>query len=271
MAKLIDSTRMKTELHPMASARYCLVHARRHAVQIAHGFSRYIESRPYRVEERRDSSEILSVYLKRTRNPSLSLAATVGDAFEQLRKALDHTAYAIAKSAMPSGKLRQCAFPFGRTEDGARSQLKRNSREIPPEYFETMLAFKPYREDGDPLLWSLNEICNTNKHAMLTTVTSDLGGVAFSNLIMSGTGAFLGPWDEEKGEMLIASLEPSARVSADSLEIKICPVFATVGDVSGQQVERVFQDLVVKVEEILDRLEEQAAEAGLFQKHKITA
>lgn len=261
---------MKTELHPMASARYCLVHARRHAAQIAHSFNHYIESRPYRVEERRESDEVLSVYLKRTRNPNLSMAATVGDAFEQLRKALDHTGYAIAKSAMSGGKLRQCAFPFGRTEADARSLLKRNSREIPPEYFETMLAFKPYREDGDPLLWSLNEICNTNKHAMLTTVLSGFGGVAFNNLVMSGTGAFLGPWDEEKGEMLIASLEPSARVSADSVEVKICPVFARIGDVSGQQVERTFQTLVSKVEEILDRLEEQAADAGLFQKLNTT-
>lgn len=250
---------MKTQLHPMASARYCITHARRHATQIAHSFSQYIDSRPYCVEERRESADVLGVYLKRTRNPSLSLAATVGDAFEQLRKALDHTGYAIAKSATPGGRLKQCAFPFGKTEDDARSMLKRGSREIPPEYFETMLTFRPYREGGDSLLWSLNEICNTNKHAMLTTVVSSLGGVSFDNLLMSGTAKFLGPWDEEKGE-----LAPAAHVSADSLEVKICPVFATVGDVSGQQVESTFKALTSRIEVILDRLEEQAIASGLF-------
>jgi hypothetical protein len=86
------------------------------------------------------------------------------DVLNDLRAALDHMAFACAVN--PDAKSSQ--FPFAKTKANLEGVIKRNCRDIRPEIVEVMAAHRPYGdEDGDKLLYALNNVRNFNNHRLL--------------------------------------------------------------------------------------------------------
>ncbi|HEX7726222.1 MAG TPA: hypothetical protein VF410_06675, partial [Rhizomicrobium sp.] len=60
-------------------------------------------------------------------------------------------------------------FPFGFAGiEGNKLSRNQRSSDVPSEILSVFRSFKPY-ENGNPTLWALNTLCNTNKHRFLVT------------------------------------------------------------------------------------------------------
>jgi hypothetical protein len=103
------------------------------------------------------------------------LESIATDAAYNLRAALDQVAYA---ATVASGKVnpKNAHFPFGNAgRDGYIFKRRERGCDVPAEILPIFRRFKPY-QGGNHSLWSLNAICNTNKHRFL--VATDVGEIA---------------------------------------------------------------------------------------------
>lgn len=189
------------------------------------------------------------------------VGATVNDAFEELRKALDQACYAVAKAAGKSGK--KCAFPFGETEQELAGRLTGISREIPKEIFAAILEFQP-RLDGDKLLWAVNAVANHSKHRVTIAFPTPISSATISQIVLNGSGSILGPWNEDRGELMIAEVDAGSEVSIGEMQFGVSLRFGDIEGLEGLEVEPVFLHAEAKVAQILDAIEEKARELALF-------
>jgi len=199
--------------------------------------------------------------LRRTKRTPIAVGAAVNDAFEELRKALDQACYAVAKAAGKTGK--KCAFPFGETEQELAGRQNGISREIPKEILDAILAFQP-RLDGDKLLWAVNAIANHSKHRVTVAFPTPVSSATFSQIVLNGTGSILGPWNEARGELIIAEVDAGSEVSIGDMQFGVSLKFGEIEGLEGLDVEPVFLYAESKVSQILDAIEEKAEELALF-------
>lgn len=249
-------------VHPMESPRYHLARAnvrfreiRRHVEQHAKSgaFSLTTETDPENGKRR--------TVLRRTKRTPIAVGATVNDAFEELRKALDQACYAVAKAAGKSGK--KCAFPFGETEQELAGRLTGISREIPKEIFDAILAFQP-RLDGDKFLWAINAIANHSKHRVTIAYPTPVSSATISQIVLNGSGSLLGPWNEARGELMIAEVDADSDLSIGDMQFGVSLIFGEIEGLEGMNVEPVFLHAESKVGQILDTIQEKAEELALF-------
>lgn len=249
---------------PMESPRHQLSKAREKFNLLKPAFEKYATTNPFTVvTERSSSTGVVRTCLRRVKSTPITLADAVNDAFEPLRKALDHVGYAVAKATGQRGK--KCAFPFGDTERElrARGATKGSSSEIPPEVFELLVSFHPYK-DGDQRLWALNEIANASKHRMVMAFPASPNSTSLHVIEMIGSGKLMYPWNEEAGEMVIAEVHDDTLLSIDELSYRVHLVFGDIPVVGGQPIEPIFYYLEAKVKEILDSVEGMAKHLKLF-------
>ncbi|WP_141057493.1 hypothetical protein [Stenotrophomonas rhizophila] len=247
---------------PMESPRYQLEKARKKFFSVKPLLKEHSDSEPFRVViEECASTENTRILLRRIKNPPMAISDTVNDAFEALRKALDQVGYAIAHKLGKRGK--KCAFPFGDSDKEVRARASGPSAEIPPEIFSIMAQFKPHKE-GDKLLWALNEIANTSKHRITKVFPNSISQTSIGMARGSGSFSLLGPWDEQKGEMVIAEVGPESTFELDGLKFNITLVFGDIPYIESTAIEPVFMYLESKVKQILDAVEAKAVEMRIF-------
>lgn len=248
---------------PMDSPRYQLAKAREKFFAVKPLLKRYADSGPFKVDvENFATSDATRIVLRRVKNPPMEVSDTINDSFEALRKALDQVGYAVVRKLGAGGK--KCAFPFGDNDSEVQARASGQSKEIPPEIFAIMTAFRPHKE-GDKLLWALNEIANTSKHRITKAFPGSVSQASVGMLRISGNGDILGPWDEQKGEMVIAEIGSDSEFTMDGLSYTISLVFGDVPYVEGMPIEPVFRYLESKVKEVLDAVELKAVEMNIFQ------
>ena len=106
------------------------------------------------------------------------LPGIVLDAASGLRAVLDQTGYAAAVASGVQAPKR-AYFPLA--DDATQLEnviARRRCDDLPPEILALFRAFKPYK-CGNILLWSLNKLANTKKHAFLTPIQLDRYSVAY--------------------------------------------------------------------------------------------
>lgn len=146
-------------------------------------FRVFTEAHPYRLIEKFELrlAEEVGDYLfvvESVSIPKREWGVLIGELVHNLRSALDHTAYAAAKS--PSDKTQ---FPiFTRREDWDR-KAQAMIQSIPDEITRLIEEAQPYHapEDTDPkqhLLAILNRLSNHDKHHLLHTAVITLEGAA---------------------------------------------------------------------------------------------
>jgi hypothetical protein len=92
----------------------------------------------------------------------------VGDALTNIRAALDHTVWAIATLNGAVPRFRTCSFPFGKNADSFANAVN-GCIAVPQEIRARLGTFKAY-DGGNTVLWHINEMCNRDKHALLSPV-----------------------------------------------------------------------------------------------------
>jgi hypothetical protein len=134
----------------------------------------------YRIEQRPDGNQH-KIHFDRDFFEELSCIAF--DAANNLRSALDQTAYATAVLA-GKPKTRNAYFPIASTASDFDSMIKRRRPDLLPEIIAIFKTFC-----GNIWLSALNKLCNTQKHAALIPFkTDDLQVMYIMNGITLGLG-----------------------------------------------------------------------------------
>lgn len=107
----------------------------------------------------------------------------------ELRTALDYAAYACRKEGVDD--TNQATFPFARFKRDLAATEKRGSRDLHPEIHRACVWFKPYGDDdGDEVLFQLNDLRRVATHRMITPVfpAPDFLRIGYTVRIEDGLG-----------------------------------------------------------------------------------
>ncbi len=181
----------------------------------------------------------------------------------KLRSALDGAGYAVA---LASGKSapKSTAFPFSGSLASLSNAIGGRCKDIPAPIQSLFCGFQPYR-GGDDLLWSLNEICNAEKHA----IAAPIGTGAFPQSVrVRGTGFSEIPrphkWDGAKNEMVLITLGPDTEFDYE-FNFSMFIGFGDVGTVQGREVRHTLAQLGTKVQGIIEAIEAESRRIGLVK------
>jgi hypothetical protein len=116
---------------------------------------------------------------------SSRIPAITGDAVHNLMCALDHLAFHLVEAGVVAGIPRKriwedIQFPIAYDLDTYESRKKRYVEGARREAIEELDRLKPYK-DGNPALWLLHKLDNTDKHSFITATGKDfiMDGVSF--------------------------------------------------------------------------------------------
>lgn len=155
-----------------------------------------------------------------------------------LRTALDSAVFDIAL-ATGVADPRNAAFPFAGTLGEMAGALGR-CKDIPEPIKSLMCGFAPYR-GGNETLWTLNKLCNTDKHRILEPFGT---GVVRTGVAVRGMGFFRMPdplkWDSSKNEMVLIELGPD---SIYDYEVHVS-LYIAFGKIEGLEGSEVIKSLV---------------------------
>lgn len=185
-------------------------------------------------------------------------------AIEDLRSALDHTAYAAA-TLSNAPNLGRIYFPFGSSATYFDDAVRDNCKGIHDEIVALFRSFQPYK-GGDDLLWAINPLRTCSEHRMIRPVghgknnawVRRLHIIKAKNFTMTASR----PWDGDKDEVEIFRVVPDDQFSYD-VTVFIFIAFGDVEIVSGQPVVTVLNTLASKVEGIVSATEALAKQLGL--------
>lgn len=182
-------------------------------------------------------------------------------AIENLRSALDQTAFAVATRKGRKGNK----FPFADSALELENEIKVGCEYIPNDIVTLFRSFKPYK-GGDDLLWALNKICNSQKHALIIPTAMLIGGMLIRKMAVTGHGPaqIMAPrWNSDKNEIVFAKASRNRKIDYD-IEFALSIAFGEVEVVKGQPVPTVLRALIGKVTGIVDATEAEARRLGLM-------
>ena len=243
------------------SARRKLERVERHFADLERAIQEFTWKRPYEavVEPHATKADHKVHKIRLTASLPPIIADTCGEIVQGLRSSLDNATYAIA---VASGKTdpKHCAFPFARSRDQMANALGR-SKDLPPAIQSLLVGFQPFI-GGNDLLWSLNEMCNADKHRMVIPVGAPVQRTGVS---IHCTGFFSMPdphiWNRKKNEMELFTLGPGATTNAH-FELALSVAIQGVEIVDGKPVVQVLMPLGVLVERMLDTMEFESKRLG---------
>jgi hypothetical protein len=196
--------------------------------------------------------------IKIIRDPPPLFAAAVGDAVTNLRSALD---YLTCQLAIQNGTndVSKVEWPFASSPEAfASANTQKKIKGLSPEAVDLIRSQKPYR-GGDDLLWSLNDLRNSNIHRHLVVSAITVTTVGGHLLVDAGIGAhtFEGPppWEPSAREITFVTFTPGAKLNYN-LQVAMDITFRDVGTVHGQSALVVLHQLSHLAQQILLKFEQ---------------
>jgi hypothetical protein len=147
-----------------------MARAQEHYAALVDATDAYLAMPPYRVTEK-VSEGLRIIRAEMIAQPPERIALIFGDLVQCCRAALDHMAYAFARSVV-SEPSRETAFPILRKRPANFAQHP-TVAQVPPPVRNTMEALQPYQDDGGigadigGELHVLRELSNADKHRVL--------------------------------------------------------------------------------------------------------
>jgi len=158
----------------LASARLKVERAKEHIRNVAIAIAGFLDTNPYVVGTKRNpQTRQLIYYVTSIKDVPLIVAAIAGDAFHNLRSALDHLAYQLL--LVGTGKehfAHQVNFPFARDADRYKAESPRKVKGMRPEAVKAINEVEPYKGGKGERLWVLDRLDNVDKHRLVITVGS---------------------------------------------------------------------------------------------------
>lgn len=239
------------------SSKYFIERAKHHVLDLERQSVEFFKTNPYTylVEVDPKTSEKLHK-IKLTKPMPAALPGITSDAVYNLRSALDQAGYAVS-----NGKRKSTAFPFADSEMQLQNVVNRSCKDLPKEIVDLMCTFKSYK-GGNNLLWALNRLCNTNKHAIICPVALSRGSYDMHIINLTNGWPTSLVWDRLKNEMVVARVGLDGDFQAN---LKIFPyiVMCDIEFVDGQPAVAVLNELIRMVEGMVMAIEAEAHRIGL--------
>lgn len=167
----------------VSSAQAKIERADKHINEIEDELLAFGDANPYKFTAERDPNTHQLIYRMVEVGSPPDIAPAAGDAFHNLRSALDHVicAFSTKVTANTSFPLIDPAKKRTERKDAFRSKIG----SIPPEARKIVERFNPYNRI-DPILWRLHQLDILDKHKAVAAVAA-----SFGLLDVSGHAAFL--------------------------------------------------------------------------------
>jgi hypothetical protein len=139
-------------------------HARAHIAALGARVQTFLASRPYAIETRRDpETRRLIYYAARVTDPPDELCALAGDAFHNLRSALDYLAGQLVLAA-GNTPTTDTAFPI--YDDAAKYAAYSAPRlkGMRPDAVNAIARLEPWKDGQNEVLWRLHRLDIVDKH-----------------------------------------------------------------------------------------------------------
>jgi hypothetical protein len=242
---------------PFHSSKYSIARAKNHIRDLERQMHEFIESQPYTEVVEIDAQRVEQVHkIKLVKPMPIALQGIAADAVNNLRNALDQAIYAITPR-------KNAFFPIAPDAPHFENAVKGRCKHLPQEIIDLLRGFKPYK-GGNSLLWALNELSNTNKHAIIRPVAIASGGIEYWNMVVNDGASVMPPvWDRAKNEMELIRLRPGGKFDANFHFISHIAI-SDVEFVDGQPADAVLNEFVRIVEGVVMAIEAEARRIGLL-------
>jgi hypothetical protein len=243
------------------SSKSCIARAKHHIQDLKRQTFDFFRTNPYTIISEIDADNAEEVIKFKFTEPLPEFLFNIAaDAANNLRFALDQAIYALS-----FGKGGRFAyFPFASDAVNFENGVKGKCKHLHPEIANLVRGFKAYK-GGNNLLWTLHELCNTNKHALIRPIVLNnasygiRGGSKLpSAFILRGNVG----WDREKNEMELYR-QPIGATSEMDFEFSFFIAISDVEFIGGQEAIAVLDELARIVESIVMALEAEAKRLGL--------
>jgi hypothetical protein len=240
---------------PFASSKRCFSRAKEHIADLDRKILAFFKTQPWACVTEPDPDGIHTLYHVKVMKPIPDdFASVASDGVSNLRSALDHATYTVAK-ASPLTNIKNTKFPFAENSREFEGRLLK--KDFPDDIKPLFSRFKPYK-GGNDLLWALNRICNTNKHQMLVPICTYRDSIIISDKRI--------PYpqprrDGSKDEMVFTTA--GTDTEADYyINVRLIIAFDKIEAVKGQPIIATLNKLVSMVESILVAIEAEARRLG---------
>lgn len=212
----------------LTSARLKLDRAYEHLMTVHREIEAFFELQPYRFTRERglDGTDYI-IRANVVQEPPELLPLIIGDCLQNMRSALDHLAWALAKAKVGGEPPRHTAFPIYLTSDVFHERTKTGKLSprsglhkigaIRPEAQAIIEELQPYHRgefdaDTDPL-WVLNELARIDRHQTLSLIGSTTRSTTYSVGRRDTSGAFVPDFGVVSSEELnFGSFEDGAQI-----------------------------------------------------------
>jgi len=188
------------------------------------------------------------------------------EAVEHLRAALDYLGY---EAAILAGKREPKSAYFPIADSAAQLETdvigRGRCKDLPPDILAFFRSLEPYKGGKGGAVWTLNRICNSGKHRLLTEVELR-SAYAEINLQFLPPGSRVLPpeWDSEKHEISYFST-PLEMVPQHNFEIAFLIAFGPVEPVAGLPVVPHLTAIAERVTDIVLATETEGRRVGLVK------
>lgn len=211
---------------PFASPRLLLTRAKKNFAKLKRSAKAFVKKEPYEMfcEANADNPDLVTYKVRMTKELPDVISEHTGHIVNGLRSSLDHALHVIARASGCKKRQPDAHFPFSKDFDHFENNLKGRCKDVPQEIWPLLRSFQPYK-GGEDFLFALNEVCNSNKHAIVVPIVN---GSFAAGISAMGTGFITMPcdpkWDHAKNEMELITV---SRTTTEKFEYK----FNLVGDI----------------------------------------
>jgi hypothetical protein len=188
------------------------------------------------------------------------------EAVEHLRAALDHLGYA---ASVLGGKREPKSAYFPIADSAAKLETdvigRGRCKDLPPDILALFRTFEPCYGGKAAAVWTLNRICNSSKHRLITEIRLQ-SAYANVSLIALPPGSRMLPqeWDAEKNEVSYF-ITPLGMQPKYDFEVAFYIAFGPIDPVKGQPVVPTLFSIADVVTDIVMMTEAESRRVGLVQ------
>jgi hypothetical protein len=246
---------------PFRSPKRRLARVKHHISQLERDIKRVFSGdllKQERVIEFVGIQKALVVKFRQVRDIPDELGDLAVDAIDGIRSALDQSCAGSA-TALGVEHPRKAYFPFADTKEQLENVIKGNCKELHPDICDLLRTFEPY-EDGNKLLWSLNQVRRRNQHHVLAEVGLGAGAFHLNAVEPDRVGPFgmmirTPQWDREKREVHVIHTDPTTTFRALDIDVEFYPALGNAGVLTGEPVIPVLHKLTGEAERIVMAIE----------------
>lgn len=252
---------------PFTSSRRKLAWAKKNLANLNRRIGRFMEQKDlYTVFTEPDTKnpQHLVHKMRWVKQMPDGLSELTGNIVDDLRSALDHALFGIARLGKSGTGPLNAYFPFASDAAHFEKNLRGRCKDVPVELWPLLRSYEPYK-GGSEALFALNAVCGANKHGLLLPIGT---ATVTAKTIIEGNGFWSMPyapiWDWAKQEMELFTTGPQPKLRAN-ITLGFYVAFGEIDSVAGKPAIPVLNDFVGMVGTIIDEIEAESKRLGIVK------